>query len=144
MKTWDDADEEDEEDIEDDQDEEDDQNERKQKEQQHHRRKDDERCNGNYRRKRKGCISEYPGDKEYSRCRKDSSENTAGSDEITVESKDTHKKLGFRAYAKDGILYLTSNKKITKTRNVGKGTITVTLPADIELEEVELNLRREN
>ena len=41
-------------------------------------------------------------------------------DEITVESKDTHKKLGFRAYAKDGILYLTSNKKITKTRNVGK------------------------
>ena len=62
-------------------------------------------------------------------------------DEITVESKDTHKKLGFRAYAKDGILYLTSNKKITKTRNVGKGTITVTLPADIELEEVELNLK---
>ena len=65
----------------------------------------------------------------------------SGTDEITVESKDTHEKLGFRAYAKNGTLYLTSNKKITKVKNIGKGTITVTLPADMELEKAELNLK---
>lgn len=65
----------------------------------------------------------------------------SGTDEITVESKDTHEKLGFRAYAKNGTLYLTSNKKITKVKNIGKGTITVTFPADMELEKAELNLK---
>ena len=65
----------------------------------------------------------------------------SGTDEITVESKDTHEKLGFRAYAKNGTLYLSSNKKITKVKNIGKGTITVTLPVDMELEKAELNLK---
>ncbi len=65
----------------------------------------------------------------------------SGTDEITVESKGTHEKLGFRAYAKNGTLYLTSDKKITKVKNIGKGTITVTLPEDMELEEAELNLK---
>ena len=61
--------------------------------------------------------------------------------EITVESTDTHKKLGFRAFEKDGVLYLTSNKKIKKSNNIGKGTITVTIPENMELNEVELNLK---
>ena len=47
-------------------------------------------------------------------------------DVITVESIDINEKLGFRAFEKDGILYLTSNKKIKKSNNIGKGTITVT------------------
>ena len=137
---WDDADEEDEEDIEDDQDEEDDQNERKQEETAASQEKET--------MKDATGIIEGNGKAAYQNIREIKSTVGAGrihlktqpdTDEITVESKDTHKKLGFRAYAKDGILYLTSNKKITKTRNVGKGTITVTLPADIELEEVELN-----
>ena len=139
---WDDADEEDEEDIEDDQDEEDDQNERKQEETAASQEKET--------MKDATGIIEGNGKAAYQNIREIKSTVGAGrihlktqpdTDEITVESKDTHKKLGFRAYAKDGILYLTSNKKITKTRNVGKGTITVTLPADIELEEVELNLK---
>ena len=62
-------------------------------------------------------------------------------DEITVESKDTHEKLGFCAFAKNGTLYLTSNKKIKRIKNIGKGTITVTLPKDMELEKAELDLK---
>ena len=44
-------------------------------------------------------------------------------DVITVESIDINEKLGFRAFEKDGILYLTSNKKIKKSNNIGKGRI---------------------
>ena len=35
-------------------------------------------------------------------------------DVITVESIDINEKLGFRAFEKDGILYLTSNKRLKK------------------------------
>ena len=49
--------------------------------------------------------------------------------------------LGFRAFEKDGILYLTSNKKIKKSNNIGKGTITVTIPEDMAFNEIELNMK---
>lgn len=62
-------------------------------------------------------------------------------DAVTVESTDTHEKLGFRAYEKNGILYLTSNKKIKKSNNIGKGTITVTIPENMKFDEVELNMK---
>ena len=132
----------DEEDVDDDQDEEDDQNEQKQEETAASQEKET--------MKDATGIIEGNGKAAYQNIREIKSTVCAGrihlktqpdTDEITVESKDTHKKLGFRAYAKDGILYLTSNKKNTKIKNVGKGSITVTLPADIELEEVELNLK---
>lgn len=112
---WDDADEEDEEDIEDDQDEEDDQNERKQEETAASQEKET--------MKDATGIIEGNGKAAYQNIREIKSTVGAGrihlktqpdTDEITVESKDTHKKLGFRAYAKDGILYLTSNKKLQR------------------------------
>lgn len=62
-------------------------------------------------------------------------------DTITVESIDTNEKLGFRAFEKDGILYLTSNKKIKKSNNIGKGTITVTIPGNMAFDEIELNMK---
>ena len=58
-------------------------------------------------------------------------------DVITVESIDINEKLGFRAFEKDGILYLTSNKKIKKSNNIGKGTITVTIPENMAFNEIE-------
>ena len=62
-------------------------------------------------------------------------------DVITVESIDINEKLGFRAFEKDGILYLTSNKKIKKSNNIGKGTITVTIPENMAFNEIELNMK---
>lgn len=62
-------------------------------------------------------------------------------DIITVESIDTNEKLGFRAFEKDGILYLTSNKKIKKGNDIGKGTITVTIPENMAFNEIELNMK---
>ncbi len=62
-------------------------------------------------------------------------------DVITVESTDTNEKLGFRAFEKDGILYLTSNKKIKKSNTIGKGTITVTIPENMAFNEIELNMK---
>lgn len=62
-------------------------------------------------------------------------------DEITVESKGLSGRLGFKAFEKEGTLYLTSNKKIKNTNNIGKGTITITIPQDRQFEEVELNLK---
>lgn len=64
-----------------------------------------------------------------------------GTDVITVESIDINEKLGFRAFEKDGILYLTSNKKIKKSNNIGKGTITVTIPENKAFNEIELNMK---
>ena len=64
-----------------------------------------------------------------------------GTDVITVESIDINEKLGFRAFEKDGILYLTSNKKIKKSNNIGKGTITVTIPENMAFNEIELNMK---
>lgn len=51
------------------------------------------------------------------------------------------KSLAFVRLAKNGTLYLTSNKKIKRIKNIGKGTITVTLPKDMELEKAELDLK---
>lgn len=62
-------------------------------------------------------------------------------DVITVESIDINEKLGFRTFEKDGILYLTSNKKIKKSNNIGKGTITVTIPENMAFNEIELNMK---
>ena len=64
-----------------------------------------------------------------------------GTDVITVESIDINEKLGFRAFEKDGILYLTSNKKIKKSNTIGKGTITVTIPENMAFNEIELNMK---
>ena len=64
-----------------------------------------------------------------------------GTDVITVESIDINEKLGFRAFEKDGILYLTSNKKIKKRNFIGKGTITVTIPENMAFNEIELNMK---
>ena len=44
-------------------------------------------------------------------------------DVITVESIDINEKLGFRAFEKDGILYLTSNKKIKKVITLEKAQL---------------------
>lgn len=64
---------------------------------------------------------------------------TADTDEITVESKNTHQKLGFQAYEEDGVLYLKTNKTGTK-KNIGKGSITVTLPEKQIFEDIDLKL----
>ena len=64
---------------------------------------------------------------------------TADTDEITVESKNTHPKLGFQAYEEDGVLYLKTNSNGTK-KNIGKGSITVTLPEKQTFEDIDLKL----
>ena len=66
---------------------------------------------------------------------------TAATDEITVESKETHENLGFQAYEKNGILYLKTNDKVRTKKNIGKGSITVTLPKSQRFEDVNLILK---
>ena len=44
-------------------------------------------------------------------------------DVITVESIDINEKLGFRAFEKDGILYLTSNKRLKKVITLEKAQL---------------------
>lgn len=66
---------------------------------------------------------------------------TAATDEITVESKDTHEKLGFQAYEEDGVLYLKTNKKVKNKNDIGKGSITVTLPEKQTFDKIDLTLK---
>lgn len=61
--------------------------------------------------------------------------------EIMVESVGISEKLGFYAYEQDGTLYLKTNKKIKNTNNIGKGSITITIPANMKFDEIDLTLK---
>ena len=63
---------------------------------------------------------------------------TADTDEITVESAGTQEKLGFRAYERDGVLYLQTARRSV---HYEKGSITVTLPEGVSLGEIDLELK---
>lgn len=60
--------------------------------------------------------------------------------DVRVDTDDIRKKLGFQCYMDGNELKLTSKKRLNGLNNIGRGTITVTLPRDITFKEVSLSV----
>ncbi len=66
---------------------------------------------------------------------------TADTDAVTVECVGTQEEMGFCAYQEDGVLYLQTHKGGIIKGGMSRGIVTVTLPGDGALEEIELLLK---
>lgn len=60
--------------------------------------------------------------------------------EVRVDTDNLREKLGFNCYMDGNKLRLASKKRLSNLKNIGRGTITVTLPGDMTFEEVSLSV----
>ena len=60
--------------------------------------------------------------------------------DVTVETRGINKRLGLKCYQDGDELKIKSKERIWHVNNVGSGTITITLPRDLRLNEASFDI----